>query len=144
MHKIYLYDLEIMSIDIFVQIYYTVIKIKEMEQEEDIEMKKRITKAEKIFKDTKSEYRKQIEEWGIEEGNVGYNRLETELCLCTRTLNAVQRELDKWESDLVKWEKLGLRNSEETTRDKAVADRIQKTINNHRKHNVEMEEELKD
>lgn len=107
-------------------------------------MKKRITKAEKIFKDTKYKYRKQIEEWGIEEGNGGYNRLETELCLCTRTLNAVQRELDKWESDLVKWEKSGFRSNEETTRDKAVADMIQKTINNHRKHNYEMEEELKD
>lgn len=114
------------------------------QQKEDIEMKKRITKAEKIFKDTKYKYRKQIEEWGIEEENVGYNRLETELCLCTRTLNAVQRELDKWESDLVKWEKSGFRSNEETTRDKAVADMIQKTINNHRKHNEEMEEEIKD
>ena len=107
-------------------------------------MKKQKTKAQKIFEDTKFACREHIEAWGIEEGNGGYHRLATELYLCTRTLNAVQRELDKWESDLVKWEKLGLRSNEETTRDKAVADMIQKTINNHRKHNEEMEEEIKD
>lgn len=107
-------------------------------------MKKRITKAEKIFKDTKYECKKHIDAWGIEESDGGDYTLATELCLCTRTLNAVQRELDKWKSDIVKWEELGFRNNEETIRNKAVADRIQKTINNHRKHNDEMEEELKD
>lgn len=107
-------------------------------------MKKQKTKAQKIFEDTKFACREHIEAWGIEEGNGGYHRLATELYLCTRTINAVQRELDKYKSDLAKWDKLGFRNNEEITHDKAVVDMIQKTINSHRKHNEQMEEEIKD
>lgn len=92
-------------------------------------MKKRLTKAHRILISTKIACRKHIESCGHEKG-VGFTGLITEEVIYTRTLNAVQKELDRWSELINECEKLGISGPEETTLDKHVAEMIQTTINN--------------
>lgn len=52
-----------------------------------------MTKAEKIFADTYSECRMHCRHFGYQ--NHGYNNLITEKAYCTRTLNDIQKLIDK-------------------------------------------------
>lgn len=52
-----------------------------------------MTKAERIYKDTKYACKKHIETWGFT--NEGFNRLATEELVYKRTANEIKRLLDK-------------------------------------------------
>lgn len=57
-----------------------------------------MTKARKIFEDTYCECRRHIKVWGYD--GVGFNRMATEETVCTRTINEIQKHIDREYKDL--------------------------------------------
>lgn len=94
-----------------------------------------MTKAEKIFKDTRWACRKHIKAWGAGEKNpngliAGFNRLVTEEVTSTRTFNAVQKEIDKAVTDENLMKKYGVVSDEEHEFEMNVLEMVQATLNN--------------
>lgn len=63
--------------------------------------KMKMTKAQKIFQDTWTECRLHIKDWGMQynpDGTaIGFNNMDTDEPMCTRTFNAIEKEIDKAE-----------------------------------------------
>lgn len=95
-----------------------------------------MTKAERIFKETRFQCLKEINAWGFEES--GFNNVcvrdEEDSVICTRTLN----ELDKIYESKVKMlamdYKLGVMDEEKATKEAQVLRKVRLTLNNARKN----------
>lgn len=58
-----------------------------------------MTKAEKIFKDTRYACKKHIEAWGFEE-NIGFSSLATEELVYKRTANEIKKLIEREQKDI--------------------------------------------
>lgn len=89
-----------------------------------------MTKSEKIFKDTYTECRAYIRNWGVElnpdGSSIGFNFLITEEVVCNRTCNDVQKLLDKELRIVAIEEKYGFDRSTQ----KSALNMVQATLNN--------------
>ena len=96
-----------------------------------------MTKAARIFEETRFECKMLMDRHGFERNPngeaVGYNTLCTEEAFCVRTINAVQKELERRMkfNDLNKH--LGIVNEEQYTDEAHVLEMVQATINNARR-----------
>lgn len=70
-----------------------------------------MTKAERIFKDTKYSCKKHIEAWGFE--NVGFNRMTTEEVVHQRTANEIKKIIERDYKNIVIDLELGIITEEE-------------------------------
>ena len=106
-----------------------------------------MTKAERIFKDTRYECSKHYKAWGREYNPNGkpisFGSLITEEPVSTRTFNAVQKEIDKDRKTLDLAERLGALTPERIEERRYVLDMVQATLDNNRKHYSEFIESLK-
>lgn len=116
-------------------------------EREGAERKITMTKAEKIFKDTYTECRKNAKSWGFRynpDGRpVGFNSLVTEEVVYTRTLNDVQKFIDRERKDLARDEKLNVLDADRLNLLKYALDMVQVTLDNNRKSNEDFERMLK-
>ena len=106
-----------------------------------------MTKAERIFKDTRYECGRHYKAWGREYNPNGkpvtFGSLITEETVSTRTFNAVQKEIDKDRKDLEIAERLGALTPEWIEERRYVLDMVQTTLDNNRKSYNEFIESLK-
>lgn len=90
-----------------------------------------MTKAERIFEDTRFECRQHIKVWGYEE-NVGFNTViyNDNECVCVRTLNDVKKRLERARKYLAMDTKLGILTSETARLEEETLNMVEKTIEN--------------
>lgn len=101
-----------------------------------------MTKAEKIFTDTRFECRQHIKTWGYEE-NVGFNRLTTEDLISIRTCNDVQKIIDSKRHGIQIDRKLNVSTPEKLDEEESIINMVQITLSNSRKNIEKFNEELK-
>lgn len=89
------------------------------------------TKAERIYRDTRSECKSHIKAWGYQEGT-GFTGLATreDDHICKRTLNAIQKLLDNDRAWLKVDRELGVSSEEEATEKEHLYNMIQATLDN--------------
>lgn len=90
-----------------------------------------MTKAERIFRNTKSECRHHIKTWGYEE-NVGFNTViyNDNEYVCNRTLNEMRKHLERARKDLAIDKKLGILTNETAEIEEQILNMVEKTIEN--------------
>ena len=119
-------------------LYYTGLLPKEQGQEV-IEM----TKAERIFRDTYTECRKYAKTWGFrynpDARPVGFNGLITEEVVYVRTLNSVQKFIDRERKNLARDEELDVLDADRLNLLKYALDMVQVTLDNSRKNLADFE-----
>lgn len=93
-----------------------------------------MTKAERIFQNTRFECKKHIETWGYE-SNSGFTGLiykENE-SISQRTINRIRQILKSKKDGLRLDEKLGILSPEKRERESQILDMVEKTLNNSEK-----------
>lgn len=99
-----------------------------------------MTKAEKLFNENFKLCRNHIRNHGFE--NIGYSSLEDNgEKITTRTINDVQKLIDKERKEIERSKKLGVEVSE--ARENGL-EMLQITLNNHREHEKQFKEMLKE
>lgn len=90
-----------------------------------------MTKAERIFMDTKSECRRHISVWGYEE-NAGFStvKYDDNECVYARTLNEMKKHLERARKMLALDIKLGVLTNEQATLEEQILNMVEKTIEN--------------
>ena len=90
-----------------------------------------MTKAERIYNNTRKECKKHINAWGYEE-NVGFNTViyADDETVCKRTLNEITAHLERAKKMLIIDVKLGVLTSEEAKLEAQVLKMVEKTIEN--------------
>ena len=90
-----------------------------------------MTKAERIFNDTKFECKQHIKNWGYEE-NCGFNTVNynDNECICVRTLNDIRKHLERARKNLAIDIKLGILTSEAARLEEQTLNMVEKTIEN--------------
>ena len=95
-----------------------------------------MTKAERIFRDTYTECRKYAKTWGFRynpDGRpVGFNGLITEEVVYVRTLNSVQKFIDRERKKLARDEELDVLDADRLNLLKYALDMVQVTLDNSR------------
>lgn len=95
-------------------------------------------KSEKIFQDTWYECWDHAKAWGKEynpDGRaIGYGSLITEEVVCTRTLNDVQKCIDRRRRELDLNERYGISDSETLALRRYTLEMVQVTLDNNRKN----------
>ena len=87
-----------------------------------------MTKAEKIFKDTRYACKRHIETWGFD--NVGFNRMATEEAIFTRTANEIKRLIKReYENILVDLD-FEIITEEEAKREAQITKMVELTLEN--------------
>jgi len=108
---------------------------------------KKMTKAEKIFKDTYFECMKHIRDWGLEYNEngtpIGYTGLITQETVSTRTCNAVRKEAEKESKRLDMNEKYEIRTAEQQKDRREALKMVEQTIKNQEKSIKEFNDWLK-
>lgn len=98
----------------------------------------KMKKAEKIYRDTRYECLRHAKAWGMERNPdgraIGFGSLITEEVVSTRTLNDVQKYIDRRASELKVEEKYGICSDEELTFERFVLEMVQVTLDNNRKN----------
>lgn len=101
-----------------------------------------MTKAEKIYKDTRYECRKHIETWGYKinpNGTaIGYNGLITEELTPTRTLNEITKILERKRKGITIDLKLNVLTQEEAEKETQILNMIETTLNNQKRKYKEL------
>ena len=87
-----------------------------------------MTKAEKIFKDTKYACKKHIEAFGFD--NVGFNRMSTEELVYTRTVNEIRELIKRAYKDIVIDLELAIITEEEAKKETQVVKMVELTLAN--------------
>ena len=92
------------------------------------------TKAQRIFFNTRFDCKEHIKTWGFD-GN-GYNRLTygDDESICTRTLNEVERELERAEKNLEIDRKLGVGSEEQNNLEEQILKMVRVTLENNRRN----------
>ena len=92
-----------------------------------------MTKAQRIFRETRYECKEHIATWGYEP--IGFNRLSyrDDESICTRTLNAVEKELERAEKNLALDRKLGVGTEEQNNREEQILCMVRITLENNRR-----------
>lgn len=90
-----------------------------------------MTKAERIFRSTYYASLHHIEAWGYTE-NSAWSRLDTEEAVAMRTVNAIQKLIDRQARTLDDFEKLEIRTPEENIPWRQALEMTQNTLNNTR------------
>lgn len=99
-----------------------------------------MTKAEKLFNENFKLCRKHVRDHGFE--NIGYASLEDNgEKITTRTINDVQKLIDKERKDIERSKKLGVEISKAKENG---LEMLQITLNNHRKHDKQFKEMMKE
>lgn len=94
-----------------------------------------MTKAERIYKDTRRECKKHIEAWGRKENDGGFNGLITDEITSTRTTNQIQKLIENGRR-LAKIDlKLNIFSKERYELEIKVLDMVQDTLNNQIRNN---------
>lgn len=95
------------------------------------------TKAEEIFFRTWNECKEHIETWGYK-ANTGFKGLYDDEYekICTRTINAVQKELDKEVKHYLRKANIGVEMTDKDALNIKALEMVQATINNERKANA--------
>lgn len=90
-----------------------------------------MTKAERIYDNTRFECKMHIEAWGYEE-NVGFNTViyNDNETVCKRTLNEIRKHLERARKNLAIDIKLNILTSEQATLEEQVLNMVEKTIEN--------------
>jgi hypothetical protein len=93
-----------------------------------------MTKAERIFKETRWECRRHINTWGFEE--IGFNAVATKdnESVSTRTLNDLDKVYNKAVKSLMTDYKLGVIDKEKATKEAQILKMVRLTIDNERKN----------
>ena len=106
-----------------------------------------MTKAERIFRDTYAECRKNARSWGFRynpDGRpVGFNGLITEEVVYVRTLNSVQKFIDRESKNLDRYEKLNVLDADRLNFLRYALGMVQTTLDNNRKSNEDFERMLR-
>ncbi len=95
-----------------------------------------MTKAERIYKDTRYECMKHIENWGLERDNngkiVGFNKvaLKDNESISTRTINDLRKCLEADRKQIMRWLTMGIINGDEYAKRLYAAAMVEQTINN--------------
>lgn len=96
-----------------------------------------MTKAEKIFDSTYYECRVHIKNWGPQYNDngdqIGFNGVITDESVSTRTLNAIQKLLDRERKTVERYESLGVAEAERIILLKNALGMVQATLDNSRK-----------
>lgn len=87
-----------------------------------------MTKAEKIFKDTKYACKKHIEAFGFD--NVGFNRMSTEELVYTRTANEILELIKREYKNIVIDLELAIITKEEAEKETQVVKMVELTLAN--------------
>lgn len=95
-----------------------------------------MTKAERIFKDTYYASMSNIKTWGFDE-STSWTRLNTEETVCTRTLNAIDKLIEKEQRGLDLNKKLGCFNDFDQLREQALT-MVRNTVKAERRNLAEL------
>ena len=95
-----------------------------------------MTKAERIFKETRYQCLKEVNAWGFEE--VGFNNIcardDKESVISTRTLNDLDKLYERAVKMLAMDYKLGVLDKEKATKEAQVLRKVRLTLDNARKN----------
>ena len=91
------------------------------------------TKAQRIFHSTRYDCKEHIKHWGFE--GIGFNRLSyrDDESISTRTLNAVEKELERAEKNLRIDRELGVRSEEQNSLEEQILKMVRVTLENNRR-----------
>ena len=89
-----------------------------------------MTKAQRIFSETRFDCKEHISHWGFD--GIGFNRLSyrNDESICTRTLNAVERELKRAEKNLCLDRELGVGTEEKNSLEEKILKMVRVTLEN--------------
>lgn len=103
-------------------------------------------KAERIFRDTYTECRKDAKAWGFRynpDGRpIGFSSLITEEVVYVRTLNSVQKFIDRERESLARDEELDVLDADRLNLLKYALEMVQVTLDNNRKSITDFEKML--
>lgn len=100
---------------------------------EDKAMTTKTTKAQRIYHSTRYDCKEHIKHWGFE--GIGFNRLSyrDDESISTRTLNAVEKELERAEKNLRIDRELGVGTDEQNSLEEQVLRMVRITLENNRR-----------
>jgi hypothetical protein len=87
-----------------------------------------MTKAEKIFKDTKYSCKKHIEAWGFD--NAGFTRMSTEEVVYQKTANEIKKIIEKEYKNILIDSELGIITEEEARKEAQIIKMVELTLEN--------------
>lgn len=108
-----------------------------------------VTKAQRIFQDTRFDCLQHLKTWGYEVNKngsaVGFNRLtyKDNESISIRTINAVSQILERAKRTLTIDIKLGILNEEKATQERNVLNMVESCLNNNRKSIIDFNTMLK-